>query len=120
MKELIRNTLKSNGFLIINKKLASNIGLNESIIISDLISKEIYFENKNEIDNDGYFYNTRENIKKDTTLSFCQQRLAINRLKKLDILSVKKKGLPSKNYYKINYDKLLGNLTTRGKETLYK
>ena len=37
--------LSSTAFLVVNKNLAKNIGLKETILLADLISKEEYFIN---------------------------------------------------------------------------
>ena len=53
----MKHLLSSSAFLVVNKTLAKNIGLKETILLADLISKEEYF-----IDNgmtDGWFFNTK-------------------------------------------------------------
>ena len=82
------------------------IGLYEALLIADLMSKEKYFETRNELDDDGYFFNTRENIEKDTTLSSYQQLKAIKKLQKMKILHVKMVGLPRRACYKIDHNQL--------------
>ena len=112
IKYLIRDLLKSTGYLSVNKKLVRKLGLYEAILVADLISKEEYFENKNELNKEGYFYNVQENIQKDTQLSAFQQREAIKNLKEARVISVKKIGMPAKYYFKINYEKLEELLST--------
>ena len=72
----MRNILSSTAYLVVNKFLASRIGVDASILLADLISKEGYFIDNNSLV-DGYFFNTSDNIKKDTTLSKYKQREAI-------------------------------------------
>ena len=105
MKTLIRDLLKSTGYLQVNKKLVKKVGLYEAILVADLVSKEEYFENRGELKDD-YFYNTQENIQQDTQLSPFQQREAIKNLKKSGVIIVKKVGIPAKYHFRINYDKL--------------
>ena len=40
----MKHLLSSSAFLIVNKHLAKQIGLKPTILLSDLISKEEYFE----------------------------------------------------------------------------
>lgn len=115
-RTIIRDLLKSNGYLIINKSLAHDIGLNETILLADLFSKEEYFENQ-ELLNDGYFYNTRDDIEKNTTLTAFQQRQAEKHLIKLGFIETKQMGLPNRTHYKVVYNKLCNHLTTSCKET---
>jgi len=119
MKELIGNILKSTGYLVINKTLAKKVSLEAAICLSDLITKESYFRDHNMLDNEGFFFNTRENIAKDTTLSFYQQRKSLKKLEKLGILEIKEYGIPKKAYYRIDYLPVIKNLTTSDKETLH-
>ena len=105
MKELLSST----AFIVVNKTLAKNLGLKETVLLADLISKEEYF-----IDNgmtDGWFFNTETNIQKDTTLTPYQQRKALKTLKKYEIIETKRKGIPAKQYFKINEANLLNILS---------
>ena len=57
-----KSILASTPFLIINKTLLFNLGLDASLILSDLVQKEQYFISNNKLVN-GYFFNTVTNIK---------------------------------------------------------
>ena len=102
----MKHLLSSSAFLILNKNLARQIGLKETVLLADLISKEEYFIKNGQIDK-GWFYNTLENIEKDTTLTPFQQRKCLKTLKKHQIVEVKLVGIPSKNYFKINEHQLM-------------
>ena len=101
MKEL----LSSSAFLVLNKKLARHIGLKESILLADLISKEEYFIEKGMTD--GWFFNTEANIEKDTTLTPYQQRKTIKKLKEFNIIETKRIGVPAKQHFKINEEQVV-------------
>ena len=117
----MKQLLSSSAFIVLNKTLAKNIGLKESVLLADLISKEEYFINNGMTD--GWFFNTEANIQKDTTLTPYQQRNALKTLKKYEIIETKRKGIPAKQYFKINEEqvikflnnKSLTNLTTINK-----
>jgi hypothetical protein len=69
MKELLSST----AFIVVNKTLAKNLGLKETVLLADLISKEEYF-----IDNgmtDGWFFNTETNIQKDTYFKINEEQV---------------------------------------------
>jgi hypothetical protein len=109
----MRNLLSSTAFIVLNKELARQIGLNEAVLLADLISKEEYFISKGMTD--GWFFNTEPNIQRDTTLTPFQQRRCLKTLKKYDIIKVKRKGIPAKQYFKINEQqviKFLNNLSS--------
>jgi hypothetical protein len=118
----MKHLLSSTAFLVVNKKLAALIGLKETILLADLISKEEYFIQNDTIQN-GWFFNTSANIKADTTLTPFQQRKCITSLKKHSIIDTKLKGIPAKQYFKINEDqviKLLNNLKSTKCKTINK
>ena len=102
----MKHLLSSSAFLVVNKKLAKEIGLLEVVLLADLISKEEYFtENQQLID--GWFFNTAKNIKEDTTLTSHQQRKCIKNLKALEIIETKLIGIPAKQHFRISENKLL-------------
>ena len=75
----MKSLLSSSAFLIVNKRLSQAVGLKASVLLADLISKEEYFIEKGSLQ-DGYFFNTEENIQRDTTLTPYQQRNALKTL----------------------------------------
>ena len=117
----MKSLLSSTAFLILNKQLAQQIGLNEAVLLADLISKEEYFMQNGMID--GWFFNTEANIEKDTTLTAYQQRKCLKTLKKAQLIEVKRKGIPAKQYFKINEElvmQLLNNVSATNSITINK
>ena len=110
----MKHLLSSTAFLVVNKELAKQIGLNETVLLADLISKEQYFKEKeySNYEMGGWFFNTAKNIQDDTTLTSHQQRKAVKNLKSLGIIETKLIGIPAKQHFKINENKLLSYLTT--------
>lgn len=111
-KQFTRNILSQSAFLMTNKALARQIGLTAAVFVADLISKEEYFDTHNMLQEDGFFFNTQEEIENSTTLSRFKQRKIIKELIKIDssgnvdkdnIISIKKEGLPAKLHYKLNH-----------------
>lgn len=96
--------LRSDGSIVINKKLMNKIGLHESILYSELISRYLYFKNKNKLTVDGFFFNTVEDLKEGTTLSKSQQLKAIKSLQNLSLIECKLKGVPAVRHFKPNLD----------------
>ena len=112
----MKQLLSSTAFLVVNKELAKNIGLKETVLLADLISKEEYF-----IDNgmtDGWFFNTEANIQKDTTLTPYQQRNALKSLKNHQIIETMRKGIPAKQYFKINEEQVIKFLNNKSSTNL--
>lgn len=107
----MKHLLSSSAFLVVNKELAKQIGLNETVLLADLISKEQYFIDNKQL-NEGWFFNTAKNIQDDTTLTSHQQRKAIKNLKSLGIIETQLIGIPAKQHFKIIENKLLSYFNT--------
>jgi len=115
----ILDLLKADSSININKKLAQKIseikkennqrnsGINEAIILSALSAIKKEKKKNNNIREDSYFFTTVEELKEITTLSKNFQRTAIKNLKKFDLVTTDRKGLPSKRFFKSNEEKIL-------------
>ncbi len=101
--------IRSDGSITINKKLAWALGINAAILYSELVSRYAYFNKKGELDKEGYFYNTIEDLRYGTTLTRYKQDEAIKRLVKLKLLAVKTGGFRNKRYFKIKCGKVAYN-----------
>jgi len=112
----MKHLLSSSAFLIVNKQLAKQVGLKGAVLLADLISKEEYFIANGMTD--GWFFNTEANIERDTTLTSYQQRKVLKTLKKYEIIETKRKGIPAKQYFKINEANLLNILICEETEEL--
>lgn len=105
----ILNLLSSSDYLIINKSLVKEIGINETILLSELISEYNYWISNEGLDDEGMFYSTVENVEENTTLNDYMQRKAINNLIAKGLIEVKVKCVPAKRFIKIitkNIEKL--------------
>ena len=109
--------LRADGSIVVNKKLCHAIGLHEAILYSELVSKHFYFAEKGQLDTEGFFFNVADNLLADTSLSYKQQKLALDNLSKLNLIMIKIKGVPARKYFKINQDlSLLGKLMVEGRQ----
>lgn len=82
-----------------NRHLAHAIGLNETIIYSALISKQVWYERNSMLTPDGWFYSTVEDLHESTCLSGYQQNRCISRLVKLGLILCRKRGIPARRYF---------------------
>ena len=107
----VAKLLSTDGFIQVNKTLIKKVGLHEAILIGELCAEYNYWEERDMLD-DGYFYSTRDNIEENTGLSEHYQRKALSHLYELGIILIEKRGLPAKNYYKIDFNILLSVIET--------
>lgn len=104
--------LSSGSYIIVNKKLIKTLGMNEAILLGELCSEYTYWESVNKLDDDNYFYSTRENIQENTGLTPYNQRISLKTLEDKGIIITQQKGIPCKTYYKINEERIIECLQT--------
>lgn len=97
----VLDLLRSDGSIVVNKRLAKEIGLLEAIIYSELASLYKYWEGRGELTDEEWFFCTFANLEENTTIKERTARKHINQLEKLGLIESKLQGLPSKKYYRI-------------------
>ena len=102
----ILDLLRADGSIVVNKKLARKIGLNEAVILSELISRFKWHQSKGE-DKSDWFYCTKDTLEEQTSLNRYYQDKAINSLKELGLIDKKTTGMPARRYFKIITKKVL-------------
>lgn len=98
---VILELLRADGSIVINKRMARNLGLDCAIMYAELISRYIYFSDKDRLTEDGYFFNTIEQMEEATTLNGKYQRAAIKKLTEVGLIDCTLKGLPATRHFKI-------------------
>lgn len=111
MEYALSQLLSSNGYISVNKSLIKKVGLNCAVMIGELLSEYNYWYEQNKLE-DEMFFSTRENLEENTGLNEYLQRKTFADLKSFGLVDVVKKGLPAKNYYKINFDTLYSMFST--------
>ncbi len=111
--------LRSDGSTVINKKLKHAIGNQEAELFSELISRMFYFADRDQLDEDGYFFNTVLDLQVGTAMTKYQQSRVIKNLKKLGLINTKMQDSPPKRYFKVNDDiDLIGYYLEQGKNIM--
>ena len=121
---MILRLLANDGFLTVNKTMAREYGLDAAVLLAHLASVQVYWEDRDGLDSDGMFFATAESIQEATTLSRFKQRKAIGVLADNGILTTDRKGVPARQFFRINENileqcvknKSLNNLKTRVEE----
>lgn len=102
---ILMSILSNDGYIILNKYVMKALGLHEAILLGELCSEFIYWHKENKLQ-DGFFFSTRENIEKETTLSPHQQRQAIKTLVNKGLVEIVERDMPKKTYYRIDEEKI--------------
>lgn len=100
----IFDLLNPDNTMTFNRLIAHSIGAVETIIYFALISKCRYWEINNQLLDGEWFYSTTYDLQESTTFSEYQQKKAINKLEKLDLIRCTTKGIPAKRCFVINDD----------------
>lgn len=105
----ILDLLASDNYIPYNRTLAKEMGIEPAILLATLCGYQRHYKMEE-------FYREQSNIIEDTCLTEYSIRQATKILIQKGLIIVKKKGLPAKNYYKINTKKLIECLSTSGNE----
>lgn len=116
-KRMAVSLLAGNNFIVVNKTMLKAFGVDEAIMLGELSGEYDYWATRGGLDDEGYFYSTVENVKGNTTLSKHKQKKALDALKNLGVVDVKRKGIPAKRYVKIFKDKIIEILAKKDAET---
>lgn len=110
--QIISNTLGDPFFKVPKQYQKHFRDCNTVVILEYIISKRKYFVAKGEIKFDEPFFLTQTTISEDTYLSLDIVSLCIKKFIKEGILTFcGKKGLPARNFYQVNDEKLIEILT---------
>lgn len=104
---ILASLLASSKYIIVNKDLIQILGLNEAVILGELCSEYTYWSNREQLEDNEYFYSTRENLQSNTGITPHFQRIALKNLEEKGIITTKKKGIPCKTYYRIDEVKVI-------------
>ncbi|MFA5151278.1 MAG: hypothetical protein WC554_01835 [Clostridia bacterium] len=99
----ITELLRSDGFLILNKRCIQIFGLKPAIILSNYIDKYIYFKT-NSPENNGWFFLTHDTIQDQLQIGERTIINAKNLFKELGIIKTKIAGLPAKEWLQIDFE----------------
>lgn len=76
--------------------------LNAAVMLSEIYSEYMYWKERGELQQGGWFYSTVENMYYNTGLSKHQQLVACKELVAYGIIKVKQHGMPKKRYFKFD------------------
>lgn len=98
--KLLNKTLGKNAYWALNKQLVKSIGLEATLILQHIIDLQSVFK-KEEI------FQSQPDMAKELGITEYAIKNRIVELSKAGLINVIKKGVPAKNYYSINEDKII-------------
>ena len=112
MKNIQANKLLGqSSFWIVNKHLARYFGDNDmALLIADMLDKQQYFTDLNQLVDNYWWYNTQRAVKKDCNIPRERHSKYMNTLEELEIIERCKMGVPCRTFYHIDERKVLSLL----------
>jgi uncharacterized phage protein (TIGR02220 family) len=101
--DIVFEHFQKGNYFIIHKPLMRKINCTNTCYLSYLIDIFKYARTKDLLRSDDLFFCKREKITEDLGYSPAVQRSIERNLIELDLLSLERKDIPAKNYYKINF-----------------
>lgn len=109
-KQLLSKTLGKHAYWTLNKELVKTIGLEATLILQHIIDLQAAF-NKDEI------FQSQSEMADELGISEYAVKNRVPELVKLGLVNVIRKGVPCKNYYSTNDDKILNILVNQLDDT---
>ena len=107
-------------YMRLPRLLIRKFNLNTAVMLSEIYSEYVYWEERNGLQVGGWFFSTVENMQYNTGLSKHQQLVACKELEAYGIIKVKYHGMPKRRYFKFNmsavqdlYDDIIANSKVR-------
>jgi hypothetical protein len=98
---------REGGYTQLSKINCRILGTDASVLLGYLSGQATRYSDENKMDEEEFFYKTQDAIEFATGLTHHKQRKCYKILKEMDLIEVKRKGNPAKNYYKINFEEQL-------------
>lgn len=115
----LKQLLMSSNYFVLNKQIIKIFGIENGYLLTALIEASDMLA-----DEEGWFYQTVENIEDITTLNKYKQLQGIKVLVEAGVLEQINKGVPCKRHFRINFEMIeeivfgtVENLTTRCQKT---
>ena len=108
-KLIVTSFLDGSAYTNINHNMVIGLegNLYEAFLLSRLLNLYSYFSN-NKLLQDGWFFQTVDDIADNCGISEAKQRHALQNLQKRGLIEMKLKGSPPKRHFKVDVDKVVG------------
>lgn len=121
MMDEIFKLLNPDNTVNFNRPLVHALGTNEAIIYSALIAKQAYYERREMLDGEGWFYSTVNDLEESTALTKRQQRCSVKVLVAAGLVESEKRGMPARRCFRVVKDvDLLKSYLAKGIEKMFK
>lgn len=99
---VVAELLASSSYVIANKRLIMELGMQEAVLLGELCSEYNYWKRSGGLDGE-WFYSTVENVERETGIKKTTQASMFGRLKRLGLLDVRKFGMPPCRHIRLDF-----------------
>ena len=100
---IAKQIMMGSNYWVLNKCLVKYLGLEPAFFLSNLCEADTLFES----DEEGWFFQTIDKIQEISGLTRRQQEYSMKVLLDKNLIEYKKKGIPQRRYFRINYNEFL-------------
>lgn len=107
LRKAVFNSIAQSGYWMLSKKITQAVGILEAALLADLLEKERYFAKIGRLEKGGWFYMTQG----QRQCTVCKKHFTIHKqvgmievLRNSGLIEVKRRGLPCRQYFRINYN----------------
>lgn len=102
-----------------NRPIAHALGLGAAVVYSALIKKQVYYEQREMLDSEGFFYSTIADLAESTSLSKRQQSSAIQALVDAGLVECERRGMPARRCFRVYDDvALVDEIIAQGEDIM--
>ena len=105
-RDILSKIFEAN-YTIVNHDMVKKFGLVQAYWLCEIISWMKHLRRKKRVDENEWFFYTQKHIEKKIGLSTQIQNRVTKKFASLGIIEVERRGLPAKNYFRLNYEILV-------------
>ncbi len=104
------------------KSLLHELGAEATILFIEILQRENYFRERNMLTEDGYFFNTNQDMSSATGISERSLKRLYEVLKSKKLIDITYRGMPRRTHIKVCYENeaAFEKLLYKGEDKLYK
>ncbi len=98
------DTLSKKGFIPVPKILCHKLGAEAALLFSEILQREKYFRDKNQLTDDGFYFNTYADMMSGTGLSEKKIRSLYKILEQHGLIEIALRGMPRRTHIRVCYE----------------
>ena len=105
--DALKELQRANNYWMVNWRIVQEFHrLEDAVILGYLCSMQDYWTKHNQLKDGKWWFCTKEDMRKYTTIEARKQKMAIEKLKELGFIETKNIGCPPKRHFHVNAEKI--------------